>query len=92
MTTVRITGTTLRNIHNKKWLGAPIVDPFGRIQRSLDLPEGVYRRIEKGIAAGSIEGTIYFDDGRRFDWYLDRPRTVSASACGTGFAGDGEGI
>lgn len=93
MATVRITGTTPSNIHKAEWLGKPILDPSGRIERTLDLPEVAYQRIEKAIAAGGLEGTIFLEDGRRLDWFVDRGLSATGSGGGgAGFAGGGEGI
>jgi hypothetical protein len=92
MATVRITGTTSRNIHKREWLGAPVLDPFGRIERALDLPESAYQRIEEGIARGVLEGILFLDDGRRVDWFVDRGLPASEPAGGAGCAGSGEGI
>jgi hypothetical protein len=69
--TVRITGSTPKNIHKKEWLGTPAF-ANGRIERALDLPEIIYQRIEESIAKGAIEGLVATDDGWRIDWFLDR--------------------
>jgi hypothetical protein len=48
------------------------VDTEGHIERSVDLPEEVYRTIERAIAAGSAEGIVFLDGQRRVAWFLDR--------------------
>jgi hypothetical protein len=92
MATVRITGNTLSNIHKVQWLGTPPIDPFNHIDRSIDLPEAIYRRMEEAIARGFIEGTIALDDGRRIDWFLDRSPRPAKPSGGTTPVGGGEGI
>jgi len=92
MATVRITGTTRSNIHKKAWLGAPAIDQVNHIERTIDLPEAVYQRIEDGIAKGFIEGLIVTDDGRRVEWFLDRGPLASGPAGGATPIGCGEGI
>jgi len=92
MASIRITGTTLPNMHKRELLGTAFIDPFGHIQRTLDLPETAYRRIEDGMAKGAIEGTLVLADGRRLDWFLDRAMLSAGPARGTGFTGCGEGI
>jgi hypothetical protein len=92
MATVRITGSTKANIHKTQWLGAPALDPAGRLERSLDLPEMAYQRIEDGIARGNIEGILFLDDGRRLDWFLDRGAPASGRSKGVRPFGQGEGI
>jgi hypothetical protein len=71
MATVRISGNW-RNRGKMEWAGAPAIDPSGHIERSLDIPEKAYELIERGIARGGSEGTVYLQDGTRFDWLLDR--------------------
>jgi hypothetical protein len=92
MATIRITGTTPKNIHKMQWLGAPAVDQLGHIERSLDLPETTYQRMEEGIGKGYIEGILNLDDGRRLEWFLDRGAATSGPARGTALPGSGEGI
>jgi hypothetical protein len=92
MATVRISGSTPRNIHKLEWLGAPVIDQLNRIERSIDLPEPVYRHIEEGIAKGFIEGILVAEDGRRFEWFLDRGSRASGPASGPATVGCGEGI
>ena len=70
MATVRISGNW-RNPNRKDWAGAPEVDASGRIERSIDIPEEAYQAIEREIARGGGEGTVYLQDGTRFDWLLD---------------------
>ena len=71
MATVRISGDW-RHRGQMEWAGAPAVDPAGHIERLLDIPDVAYELIERGIARGSSEGTVYLPDGTRFDWLLDR--------------------
>ncbi len=71
MTTVRISGNW-KNPNKREWAGAPAVDAGGQIERSIDIPEEAYQAIERAIAKGGPEGTVYLADGTRFDWYLDR--------------------
>ena len=71
MATVRINGNW-RNPNKMEWGGAPEIDEHGRIDRSLDLPEEALQAIEKEIARGGSEGTIYLKDGARVNWLLDR--------------------
>ena len=92
MATVRITGTTKEDIHHRKWLGAPAIDPHGHIDRSIDLPDAFFEGIEGGIVKGYVEGTLYLDDGRRLDWFLDRGAPSSSPAGGTALSGAGDGI
>ncbi len=91
MATVRISGTTRRNIHKSEWLGAPRIDPDGRLERSIDLPEATYQRIEEGINQGYTEGMLFLDDGRRVDWFLDRDVSSPGRSRGREL-GSGEGI
>jgi hypothetical protein len=70
MATVRITGN-VHGPHKREWAGAPTVDEHGHIERSIKLPEEVYRKIEKGIAEGYREGILFIEGERRFDWLLD---------------------
>jgi hypothetical protein len=69
--TVRLSGN-VRRVTRSEWLGAPAVDAAGHIERSADLPEEVYRQIERSIAQGSVEGVVFLDGERRVDWFLDR--------------------
>jgi hypothetical protein len=71
MTTVRISGNW-KNPNKREWAGAPAVDRQGHIERSLDIPEEAYQAIERELAKGGPEGTVYLPNGSRFDWYLDR--------------------
>ena len=71
MPTVRISGNP-RNIASMEWLGAPEIDKQNHIQRSLQIPEAAYQRLEQAIAHGHIEGIVCLDDGMRFKWFLDR--------------------
>jgi hypothetical protein len=69
--TVRLSGN-VRHATRSEWLGTPLVDAEGRIERSVDLTEEVYQTIERAIAAGSAEGIVFLDGQRRVDWFLDR--------------------
>jgi hypothetical protein len=71
MATVRISGNW-RNLNQKEWAGAPKINKKGRIKRSLNIPEEAYQALERDIAKGNIEGTVYLKDGSRFDWFVDR--------------------
>jgi hypothetical protein len=71
MATVRISGNW-RNPSKKEWAGAPRINKKGQIERSLDIPEAAYQALERDIAKGNIEGTVYLEDGSRFDWFVDR--------------------
>jgi hypothetical protein len=55
-----------------EWAGAPAINAEGSIDRSIEVPEEAYQRIEVAIAQGGIEGDIYLEDGSRFRWFLDR--------------------
>jgi hypothetical protein len=69
--TVRISGNW-RSPQKMEWGGAPAIDREGRIERSINIPEAAYRKIEEGIAAGAVEGVVHLDGGVRFEWFLDR--------------------
>jgi hypothetical protein len=71
MATVRIDGNW-RVLHKMEWAGAPAIDREGHIERSIDIPEAAYQKIEEAIAEGNIEGTIYLEGNVRFHWFLDR--------------------
>jgi hypothetical protein len=92
MATVRISGNSRSNIHKLEWLGAPAIDSFNHIERTIELPEAAYKRIEEGIVQGCIEGVIVQDDGRRFEWFLDRGSPTPEPAGETTDFGCGEGI
>ncbi len=69
--TIRLSGN-VRYVTRTEWIGAPAVDAAGHIERSVDLPEDVYDRLERAIARGSIEGIVLLDGQRRVEWFLDR--------------------
>jgi hypothetical protein len=71
MASVRISGNW-RNPNKMEWCGAPAVDERGRIDRSLNLPEEALQAVEKEIARGGTEGTVYLQNGARVNWFLDR--------------------
>lgn len=71
MASVRISGNW-RNPAKMEWGGAPEIDAQGRIERSLDLPDEALQAIEKEIARGGVEGTVYLPNGARVNWLLDR--------------------
>jgi hypothetical protein len=71
MATVRISGNN-RRATETEWLGAPALDDHGRIERTLQIPEEAYQRIEEGIAKGFTEGRVLLPAGVRFTWFLDR--------------------
>jgi len=72
MPTVRISGNW-RNPNKKEWAGAPNLQPDGRIERSITIPEEAFQAIEREIARGGGEGLVYLKDGvTRFDWFVDR--------------------
>ena len=71
MASVRITRNR-RNPNKMEWLGAPELDDTGRIEHSLEIPEGVYEAIERGLVKGEIEGAVYLTDGTRYEWLADR--------------------
>jgi hypothetical protein len=50
----------------------PSVSPEGRIERSIKLPEEVYVALERAIAKGDTEGTLYLTKETRVDWFLDK--------------------
>lgn len=92
MATVRINGTTPHNIHKQEWLGALHVDLNNHIERSVDLPEIVYQRIEEGVTRGHIQGILFLDDGRRIEWLLDRAPLHAEPGRNPAAVGCGEGI
>jgi hypothetical protein len=71
MATVRISGNW-RSIDREEWAGAPVIDREGHIDRSIDIPESAYLEIEKAVATGAVEGSVYLERGVRFHWFLDR--------------------
>ena len=71
MPTVRISGNW-RSLHHMEWAGAPAIDRDGHIERSIDIPELAYRKIEQAIAEGHVEGVVYLEGDVRFNWFLDR--------------------
>ena len=72
MATVRISGNW-KNASKMEWGGAPEVDASGHIDRSIaTIPAAAYDLIEKDLARGSVEGTVYLPDGARVNWFLDR--------------------
>lgn len=71
MPTVRIT-TNWGHPDHMEWAGAPVIDRKNHLERSLDIPEEAYERIESAITAGHIEGDVYLPEGSRFHWFLDR--------------------
>jgi len=71
MPTVRIS-SNWRHPAEMEWCGAPTISKGNHIERSLDIPEAAYQRIESAIAQGHTEGSVYLQDGSRFQWFLDR--------------------
>jgi hypothetical protein len=71
MPTVRIT-TDRGHPDRLEWAGAPPIDTRNHLERSLDIPEEAYGRIESAITEGHIEGDVYLRDGSRIHWFLDR--------------------
>ncbi len=71
MATVRISGNQ-RRVNETEWLGAPNLDDNGHIDRTLEIPEEAYQKIEEGIAKGFTEGRVVLPAGVRFTWFLDR--------------------
>ncbi len=71
MASVRISGNW-RNPNKMEWAGNPPIDTNGRMERSLDIPEAAYQAIEREIAKGGLEGTVYIKEGVRVDWLVDR--------------------
>jgi nucleotide-binding universal stress UspA family protein len=76
MATVRITGNW-RNPNRDEWAGAPAIDQYGRIERSLPLPEEAYTAVERGIRQGALEGTVLLRSGAQLHWLLDRSPTAA---------------
>lgn len=76
MATVRIS-SDWGHPKRMEWCGAPTVDMSNHIDRSVDIPEDAYRRIESGIVQGYGEGVVFLDDGSRFEWFLDRSNRES---------------
>jgi hypothetical protein len=71
MATVRISGNW-RNPNKMEWGGAPQINEDGTIERTINLPAGVYEAIEAAIARGDIEGAVVLPGGSRVNWLLDR--------------------
>jgi hypothetical protein len=71
MPTVRIT-TDWGHAGRMEWAGAPRIGPDNQIERSIDIPEEAYARIESAIGGGHLEGEIHLKTGNRFHWFLDR--------------------
>ena len=71
MPSVRIT-TDWGHAGRMEWAGAPNIDAANRIERSVDIPEEAFKRIEAAIAGGHIEGEIRLQNASRFHWFLDR--------------------
>jgi hypothetical protein len=71
MPTVRLSGDW-RHAGKMEWVGAPEVDADGRIERLPDVPEEVFQAVEKELARGGGEGTVYLTNGGRCNWFLDR--------------------
>jgi quercetin dioxygenase-like cupin family protein len=76
MRKVRITGNW-RTATNLEYAGHPSVDANGHIERTIAMDEEAYLAIEKQIAQGHREGTIFLKDGRRFDYFYDSPPTTT---------------
>jgi hypothetical protein len=75
MTTVRIS-SNWGHPDRVEWCGAPALAADNHIERSTDLPEEAYEKIEAGIGHGYVEGTVFLDDGSKVCWYLDGRRAV----------------
>jgi len=71
MATVRISGNW-RNPGKMEWGGAPALDDQGKIERTVQLPAGVYEAIEEAIAKHQVQGSVNLGTGQRVDWFLDR--------------------
>jgi hypothetical protein len=71
MASVRIT-TNRNHPASMEWLVALPVGATGRIERSKDVPEDVCAAIERGIAAGNIEGDCFVNQEERYHWFFDR--------------------
>jgi hypothetical protein len=71
MPTVRI-GSDWKHPGKMEWIGAPNINKKGRIKRAMKIPKAAYQGIEAAIAKGHIEGSVYLEDGSRFQWFLDR--------------------
>jgi hypothetical protein len=71
MATVRISGNW-RNPNKMEWGGTLAVDAAGKVERSIELPQGVYEAIERGIAQDHVEGTVQLSRDKRVQWFLDR--------------------
>jgi hypothetical protein len=70
MASVCISGNW-RNPNRMEFGGVLSVNKVGRIERSLEIPEGVYERIESAIAQNQSEGSIVQDGGIRYQWFFD---------------------
>jgi hypothetical protein len=71
MASVRIS-SNWQHLDKMEWVGAPTIDKKNRIERGLKIPNEAYEGIEAAIAKGHIEGSVYLEDGSRFQWFLDR--------------------
>ena len=71
MPTVRITGN-VRTLQTMEWAGKATLLPDGKIERSIDLPEELFLAIEKHIARGAGEGAVVLENGKRFEYFVDR--------------------
>jgi hypothetical protein len=71
MATVRISGNW-RNPNKMEWGGALAVDATGKVERSIELSDGVYEAIERAIAQDHVEGTVQLSRDKRVQWFLDR--------------------
>ncbi|HEY8505792.1 MAG TPA: hypothetical protein VIL46_14500 [Gemmataceae bacterium] len=71
MPSVRLSGN-VKFVTKVQGLGAPALDEQGRLERTAEIPEEAYQRIEQAVAQGFIEGRIYLDRDRYIDWLLDR--------------------
>jgi hypothetical protein len=71
MPTVRITGN-VKTLQTMEWAGKAKLGADGKIERSIDLPEELYLAIERQLLNGGIEGTVVLENGRRFEYFVDR--------------------
>jgi len=71
MASVRIT-TDWGHAGQMEWAGAPDIDAENHVERTLDIPEEAYQRLETAVAGGHLEGDFFLKDGSRFHWFLDR--------------------
>ena len=71
MAKLRISGNW-RNPNKMEFGGILKVDKEGHIERSLEIPEDVYEKIEVAIGTGNLEGRILQEGDVRYDWFLDR--------------------